>query len=79
MQTLKRWASRLGLGGVMASLMALPALAQEEQQGVSDILTDAAGQVQSEITAILPAVLGVAVFLLVIRVAWRFFRRMASG
>lgn len=78
MRTLKRWASRLSLGALMAFTLALPAMAQEDP-GVSDILTDAAGQVQSEITAILPAVLGVAVFLLVIRVAWRFFRRMASG
>lgn len=75
---MRKWFQRIGLGVGASMLMALPAMAQEDPT-VADLLEGAAGDIQSEITAILPAVLGVAVFLLVIRVAWRFFRRMASG
>lgn len=68
---------RLGTLGAALAIMvlgAMPAMAQEAP-GIGDIIGDTASEVQSTILEVLPNVLGVAGFLLVIGVAWRFFRR----
>lgn len=77
MSRIRKWSTRFGTALVLTAFAALPALA--EPATVGDILEGAAGDIQTEITGLLPAVLGVGVFLLVIRVAWKFFKRMASG
>jgi len=52
-------------------LIATAAMAQTIESAISD----AADEVETSITAVLPTIFGVAAFLLVIGVAWRFFRR----
>lgn len=72
MGRIRKLGATLALSALMV-LAAVPAFAQET--GLETAISSAANQVQSQITAVLPTVLGVAAFLLVINVGWRFFRR----
>lgn len=77
MQTVKRWAARVGMGLTLAMAGAVPAFAQTSSE-VGTAIETAANQIETEITALLPTVLGVAALLLIVRVAWRFFRRFVN-
>lgn len=72
MGRLRKIGVTLALSALMV-LAAVPAFAQET--ALETAISGAAADVQSQITAVLPTVLGVAAFLLVINVGWRFFRR----
>lgn len=72
MGRMRKIGTTLALAAMMV-LAAVPAFAQETE--LETAISSAATQVQSQITSILPTVLGVAAFLLVINVGWRFFRR----
>jgi hypothetical protein len=48
------------------------AMAQTELESA---IESAATEVQTTVTSLLPTILGVAAFLLVVSIAWKFFRR----
>ena len=75
MSKVKRVYSRLGVMALMAALFALAALPAMAQVELESAITGVSTEVQSTITTLLPTILGVAGFILVIGIVWKFFRR----
>lgn len=76
-------ARAVGLSLAASSALALVPFVSAEGEptdvsAVTSVMTSAAGDMKSEILAIAPVALGVGVTILVITVAWRFFRKLAK-
>lgn len=69
------------IAACMITAMAISACAEDAAttSAVTTVMTSTATDIKSEILAVAPIALGVGATILVIRVAWRFFKGLAKG